>query len=188
MRKVSGFTLIELVVVIVVLAILAVVALPRFISVGQDAHDSAAKGAFAAFTSGVSLYHSCWLASGASGYVVDLACFGDGSIDSTTTGYPLGQTTQASGNNGTQLQGEFCRQLWEGLLDNNDYQLAPHGDAAFGGSNDIVYWYSGGEISLSNTYCYFNYIRDNRAKGSENWQLRYYPGTGKTLITRSTLS
>ncbi|CAM3956822.1 prepilin-type N-terminal cleavage/methylation domain-containing protein [Shewanella aquimarina] len=188
MRKISGFTLIELVVVIVVLAILAVVALPRFVSLRQDAHDSAAKGAFSAFTSGVSLYHSCWAASGASGQVVDLACFGDGTIDSTTTGYPLGKTTQTGGNNGTQLQGDFCRQLWEGLLDNSDHQLASHDDASFGGSTDIIYWYSGGDLSLSNTYCYFNYIRDNREKGNENWQLRYYPATGKTLITRSTLS
>ncbi|WP_282705580.1 type II secretion system protein [Shewanella colwelliana] len=185
--KRNGFTLIELVVVIVILAILAIVALPRFINLGQDAHDSVAKSAFGSFSTAASLYHSCWLTAGAVGAVTDLACFGEGDIDSTVTGFALGRDTQGSGSNGQQLQGDFCRQLWQGLLDNDDFKLARHEDASFGGDTDIIYWYSGGLVSDPGTRCYFNYIADDRTKGAKNWQLSYYPYTGKTIISRVTL-
>jgi len=181
----KGFTLIELVVVIIILGILSVVALPKFMDLGQDAHDSAAKGVFGAFSSGVSLYHSCWAASGASDRVEDLACYGDGTLDSSKTGFPLSTT---NGGDGTILTGESCKEVWEGLLEGNDYVLAHHSNAAFGGDTDIVYWYGNGASVANGSYCYFNYISDDRTIGTENWQLRYYPGSGKTEITRATLS
>ncbi|MGL4711967.1 MAG: pilus assembly protein PilD, partial [Shewanella sp.] len=53
---------------------------------------------------------------------------------------------------------------------------------------DIVYWFSGGPISDINTYCYFNYVSDDRRFGSENWDLKYYPFDGRTIVSRSTLS
>lgn len=183
----KGFTLIELVTVIIVLGVLAVVALPRFVSLGQDAHDSVAHSVFGSFSSSVSLYHSCWAASGAAGYQTNLACYGAGDVDSTSTGYPLGLDTINS-ENGTKLQGAYCKQLWEGLLDNNEYKLAMHSNAAFEGNNDIVYWYYGGDLTNKDTHCYYNYIADDRSKGAENWQLKYYPATGETSISRSVLS
>ncbi|WP_394205469.1 type II secretion system protein [Shewanella waksmanii] len=187
MKSNRGFTLIELVVVIIILGVLAVVAAPKFLNLSKDAHESVAKAAFGAFSSGVSLYHQCWQVEGTNTTVYDLDCYGDGSIDSTVTGFPLGQNTQSNGNNGTQLNGEYCRELWQGLLDNNELVLDYHHDGAFGGDTDIVYWYAGGPVSSPNTYCYFNYIADDQRKGQENWQLRYYPGDGRTVVTRSTL-
>lgn len=171
----KGFTLIELVVVIIILGVLAVVAAPRFMNLSQDAHDARAKAAFAAFTSGVKLYHSCWLAGGHSGYTQDLACYGDGKLDSTTTGFPLGEDTDQSSTQGTQLQGAYCGELWQSLLDNQGTVLANHFDWQTTPNVDIVYWYSGGAISDPNTYCYFNYVSDDRRLGSENWDLKYYP-------------
>ncbi|WP_299806332.1 type II secretion system protein [uncultured Shewanella sp.] len=181
----KGFTLIELVVVIIVLGILAVIAAPKFINLSQDAHDATIKSAFGSFSSGVKLYHSCWLASGKSGYQLDLACYGDGTLDSSVTGYPLGIDTSQS-DNGTKLQGAYCKEVWQGLLD-NDYNLVSESDEAFAKGNDIVYWYRGGDLSLPNGYCYYNYIADNPVKGSENWQLQYHPGSGETEIVRSIL-
>ncbi|MEZ9196979.1 pilus assembly protein PilD [Shewanella sp. 10N.286.54.B9] len=179
--------LIELVTVIIILGIIAIVAMPRLVSLSQDAHDSVAHNVFASFSTSVSLYHSCWAASGANGYQVDLTCFGAGDVDSTTTGYPLGIDTNNSAS-GTKLQGDYCKQVWQGLLDNNDYKLVMHSNAAFEGNNDIVYWYYDGDLADKDTHCYYNYIVDDRSKGAENWQLKYYPATGKTQVGRSVLS
>ncbi|GIU19105.1 MULTISPECIES: type II secretion system protein [unclassified Shewanella] len=182
----KGFTLIELVVVIIVLGILAVIAAPKFINLSQDAHDATIKNTFASFTSGVKLFHSCWLTSGKTGYQVDLACYGDGTLDSSVTGYPLGKDTSQS-DNGTKLLGEYCKEVWQGLLDNDDYTLVSHSGDPFVKGNDIVYWYQGGDISSPSGYCYYNYIADNPVRGSENWRLQYYPGSGKTEVVRSVL-
>ena len=182
----KGFTLIELVTIIIILGIMSVLALPRFINLSQDAHDSVAQSTFASFSSAVGLYHNCWSANGAQGYVKNLACFGAGNIDSTVTGFPLGEDTEASSNEGTQLNGDDCANIWNGLLD-NDFTLAMHNDASFTAGNDIIYWYMGGEVANPGTYCYYNYIADDTAKGQENWQLRYYPRTGKTEIRKATL-
>lgn len=187
--KTNGFTLIELITVIVILGILSVTALPRFINVTQDAHDSVAKTAFSSFESAVDLYHSCWLAKSTQGHVKDLKCFGAGDLDSTVTGYPLGQSTATSGGDvdGEVLTGANCEELWSALLD-DEFQLAPHADASFTQENDIIYWYSAKDVTAPNTHCYYNYISDNPAKGQENWQMHYYPGTGKVTVGKATLS
>ena len=185
--KAKGFTLIELVTVIVILGILAVTALPRFVNLTQDAHDSVAHATFAAFENAVDLYHSCWLVKSEHSYIKDLACFGAGDIDSTVTGYPLGQDNGNVSEAGTKLTGSFCAELWQGLLD-AEFKIAPHADASFGGDNDIVYWYSATDATDPNTHCYYNYIADNPAKGQENWQMRYYLATGIVTVGRDTLS
>jgi len=186
LRASKGFTLIELVVVIIILGILAVVAAPRFLNLGQDAHDARAKTAFAAFTSGVKLYHSCWLAGGHSGYTQDLACYGDGKLDSSTTGFPLGTET-ATADAGVKLQGDYCGQLWQGLLANNEFIIATQYSWRTVPNVDIVYWYGAVDITDPNAYCIFNYVSDDRSFGSENWDFKYYPYSGKTEVGRSTL-
>ena len=55
MRKVSGFTLIELVAVIVILGILAVTAIPQFTSLRVDAANAAANGVGGALSSATSI-------------------------------------------------------------------------------------------------------------------------------------
>jgi len=58
MRKRKGFTLIELVMVIVILGILAAIAIPKFISLAENARRASCQGSLGALRTAVSAYYA----------------------------------------------------------------------------------------------------------------------------------
>lgn len=93
MKKVQGFTLIELVIVIVILGILSAVALPRFIDVTNQARAASIDGLAGAIRSAAALSKAQYVVNGDNtattvtmdGQAVDVVT-GDGRPDATATG------------------------------------------------------------------------------------------------------
>jgi MSHA pilin protein MshA len=73
MRRISGFTLIELVVVIAILAIIAAVAIPKFLDLRSEARIASANGIAAAVSAGAALNFAKRLVT-AAGWSTVTAC------------------------------------------------------------------------------------------------------------------
>lgn len=140
--KQQGFTIIELVVVILLLGILAATALPRFIDVTTQAHQSAFEGTAGGLSTGVALYRAEFTARGQRAANVPLASFGGlrsapgysagtyvaavagptastftspTDFTGTATGYPL--ATNANINKTTNpMTSEHCVQVFQNIL------------------------------------------------------------------------
>lgn len=144
--KQQGFTIIELVVVILLLGILAATALPRFIDVTTEAHDSVFEATAGGLTTGVALYRAEWTARGQPAANSVLQSYGglraapgysdgayveydNGVSDSTfispanytgrSSGYPLAtdnNINKATVNPFTAMSSLHCVQVFENIL------------------------------------------------------------------------
>ena len=141
MRKITGFTLIELVVVIVIIAILAATVLPRFAELSEEAHRASVRGTGGAFGSAVALVKAQWTGNGAPGAVNGLEGFGAENVNTNDEGWPVA-TQGGTGND--------CVDLWGALLQSN----APTISASTGNDTDYVAGANGGN-------CVYTYQRDD---------------------------
>ena len=173
MNKERGFTLVELVVVIVLLGILSAAALPRFINVTDNAYAAAYDGTVGAFQSSASLFRAQWVATGNTGAVDDLANFGDGTVDSTTNGWPTGTDGSNTFGDGTD-----CTQLWTGLLGGSAPEISVSANVA--GLTALTSDY--GTIRDSATQCTYYYLLSGNASGDSVRNFSYSASNGSVTV------
>ena len=108
-----GFTLLEFVIVITLTAALAAIALPKLTDVGADAHAGAVDGTYGAFVVGVNLARVHWVAEGMRLDVDDLEGFGEGNVNVSDDGWPVGVSGDGNSSNMTAFR---CVEVWRAVL------------------------------------------------------------------------
>ena len=183
-KQQSGFTLIELVIVIIVLGILSATAVPKFINLRDDAEISRVKALGAAYQQAVSFINIRWNMLGVKGGYVNMPGFGDGTVDVSDTGYPIG--TNKGNSSGFMSQprnigkgNQACVNLWDSLL-----ETPPSVSLTDDGSDFQAYRRGSNGSNLSECHYIFRVLGDT-ATTIENAKvsIKYDSITGKVTTT-----
>lgn len=179
MQKQSGFTIIELVVVIILLGILAATALPRFMDVTDEAHDSVVLGVYGGMQTGMSLYHAQWVAEGQPAASVQLADFGN--LRTTPEGYPYG-TVDNSATDDDVVNDADCSAIFTNVLQSGAPSISAVANAAgvAGAATDFT-------THENSDDCLFYYTAANSAVGAVVATLSYDSETGQITQATATL-
>jgi prepilin-type N-terminal cleavage/methylation domain-containing protein len=136
-NKLSGFTLVELILVIVILAILAITALPKFLNLNSDAATSVGKGTFSNVKATIDIYQGACLARG--GDIKESRnsarnSFNIEGIESSFSGscYPV----STSGNSRSISNARQCYSTLQDLVSSNTFANITYRWNATGGSSN----------------------------------------------------
>ena len=168
MKRLKGFTLIELVVVIALLAILAAAALPRMMESYDGAHESSVTATGGALASAVILLRSQWVTNGARGSVDAVNGYGDDDLATTQEGWPSDSGQGAGSNHSFTVAGDAarCVRLWQSLLVVNAPRVSTTSDEGI----DYLAQAPAGSI------CRYTYLMND-----QNSQIEYNLETGSVV-------
>ncbi len=176
MRNQQGFTIIELVVVIILLGIMAATALPRFMDVTDEAHDSVVSGVLGGMQSGMALYRAQWIAEGQPAASTAITEFGG--LRVTPEGYPYG-TVDNSATDDDVVNDADCAAVFSNILQAGAPSITAVANAAAvaGTGTDFA-------THENSDDCLYYYLAEGNTSGDTVDTLSYDSETG--IVTQST--
>lgn len=173
----SGFTIVELVVVILILGVLAVTALPRFMNIDDEAHDSVVEAVQGGLRTGLSLYHAQWIAQAQPAPGTAMAEFNGLRVNAA--GYPYGLTDTAGDVVSTSAE---CVEVYLGLLQDGAPSISAAAALAnvTGSVTDVTAVRAG-------TSCGYHYTAQSSVATTVVPVLNYDSATGAIALGTATL-